>query len=176
MRSPARRLGELGERFGELADVLPLSPLQEGLLFHALYDEQGVDVYNVQVPLDLEGPLDRAALRRACQRLVGRHASLRAGFVLRRSGEPVAVIPREVVVPWEEQDLSGLAGERQRAALGRLLAERRAVRFDAAVPPLLRVLLVRLAEQRHVLVITGHHILWDGWSMPLVLDELVRVV
>ena len=68
-------------------DILPLSPLQEGLLFHALYDAQAPDLYTVQLVLALEGPLDGAVLRTAAQTLLDRHASLRAGF-RHESSEP----------------------------------------------------------------------------------------
>ncbi|MGO4749439.1 hypothetical protein AB4212_12570, partial [Streptomyces sp. 2MCAF27] len=78
-----------------LEAVLPLSPLQQGILFHALFDEGDtergpsgpVDFYTVQTPLELVGPLDTEALRRSCLALPARHASLRAGFLRRRSGE-----------------------------------------------------------------------------------------
>ena len=70
----------LESRYPRIEDMLPLSPLQEGLLFHALYDAQAPDVYTVQLVLALQGPLDGAALQAAAQALVQRHASLRAGF------------------------------------------------------------------------------------------------
>ncbi|MFD8385783.1 amino acid adenylation domain-containing protein [Streptomyces sp. NPDC059679] len=174
-----------------LEAVLPLSPLQQGILFHALFDEgetahfgerdteRGpagpVDFYTVQTPLELVGPLDTEALRRSCLALPARHASLRAGFLRRRSGEAVQAIARAVEPPWEEADLSGHGAEECRARLARLLAEDRARRFEMTKPPLLRFTLVRLASDRHVLVLTNHHILLDGWSLPLVLADLFRI-
>ncbi|MES4905774.1 MULTISPECIES: amino acid adenylation domain-containing protein [unclassified Streptomyces] len=166
-----------------LETVLPLSPLQQGILFHALFDEgdatggpgEPVDFYTVQTPLELAGPLDTEALRRSCLALPARHASLRAGFLRRRSGEAVQAIARAVEPPWEEVDLSGHGAEERRARLARLLAEDRARRFEMAKPPLLRFTLVRLAPDRHVLVLTNHHILLDGWSLPLVLADLFRI-
>ncbi|WP_312887122.1 phosphopantetheine-binding protein, partial [Actinocrinis puniceicyclus] len=80
----------------------PLTALHEGMLFHAQYDgEDGVDVYNVQNAFALDGALDEAVLRAACQGVVDRHAALRAGFVQRRSGQTIQAIPRSVVVPFE---------------------------------------------------------------------------
>ncbi|MFC5157079.1 condensation domain-containing protein, partial [Streptomyces amakusaensis] len=101
-----------------LVDVLPVSPLQEGLLFHALFDEQGTDVYVEQLDLGLEGPLDPVVLRASWQALLDRHASLRAGFrQLSGVDQPVQVVAREVVLPWREEDISGLAvGEREAEA------------------------------------------------------------
>ncbi|MFJ8391183.1 condensation domain-containing protein, partial [Streptomyces sp. NPDC094438] len=153
--------------------VLPLSPLQEGFLFHALYDEGGVDLYITQSPLEVRGGLRVEGMRAAAQALVRRFAVLRTGFLQRRSGETVQVVAREVEVPWVEVDLSALEGTaRQQEELERLLAEDQARRFDMAVPPLVRFMLVRLAAERHVLVMTNHHILLDGWSVPLVLEDL----
>ncbi|MBS2965020.1 amino acid adenylation domain-containing protein [Actinocrinis puniceicyclus] len=155
-----------------LEAVLPLTPLQEGMLFHALYDESGVDVYNVQTPCVLDGALDEAVLRAACQGVVDRHAALRAGFVQRRSGQTIQAIPRSVVVPFEVVDLGSLAAGEGAAALERLLVADRVRRFEMAVPPLVRFTLVRLGPRRHVLVFTHHHILLDGWSLPLVFRDL----
>ncbi|MGC4928833.1 amino acid adenylation domain-containing protein [Streptomyces sp. DT117] len=163
-----------------LEAVLPLSPLQQGILFHALYEEGqadsgNIDFYNVQTPLELTGALDTDLLRASCGALVGRHASLRAGFLRRRSGEAVQAVARVVEPPWEEIDLSGFGQDELRPRLSRLLTEERARRFDMAKPPLLRFTLIRLAPDRHILLITNHHILLDGWSLPLILGDLFRI-
>ncbi|MFI2215220.1 condensation domain-containing protein, partial [Streptomyces sp. NPDC020141] len=154
-------------------DVWPVSPLQEGLLFHALFDEQGTDVYVEQMVLGLEGPLDAIALRASWQALLARHASLRAGFrQLPGVDQPVQVIAREVTLPWREEDLSALAEAEALAGVDRLGVEERARRFDLAVPPLLRILLVKVADDRYRMVVTLHHIVLDGWSLPVLMREL----
>ena len=86
--------------YPRIEDVLPLSPLQEGLLFHALYDAQAPDVYTVQLELDLEGALDGAALEAAAQALLARHASLRAGFRHEELSRPVQIIVPQAAAPW----------------------------------------------------------------------------
>ena len=146
-------------------DVLPLSSLQEGLLFHALFDDRGTDVYNVQLVLSPDG-IDPGVLRARAERLVARHASLRAGFRQAGSGA-VQVISRSVAVPWREVEVSS------REEFREVLAAERAARFDMSRPPLLRFLLVRVGAGPSRLVLTNHHILLDGWSMPLVLRELL---
>ncbi|OKI00759.1 non-ribosomal peptide synthetase [Streptomyces sp. CB02923] len=153
-------------------DVWPLSPLQEGLLFHATFDEEGPDVYTVQSAHAVNGPLDAGRLRAAWGTLVARHAALRACFRRVSGARMVQVIAREVELPWQETDLSGLAPDTADAEAERLAAEERARRFDLATAPLLRVLLIRLGADRHRMVVTSHHILMDGWSMPIVLAEL----
>ncbi|WP_369237454.1 amino acid adenylation domain-containing protein [Streptomyces sp. R21] len=157
-----------------LEAVLPLSPLQQGMLFHALYDGEGVDFYNMQAPFELTGDLDAAALRKACAAVLDRHSSLRAGFLQRRSGEAVQAVAAKVELPWAEADLSAFGEREQRARLARLLAEDRERRFDMRRPPLVRFTLVRLAPERHVLVVTNHHILVDGWSLPIVIRDVFR--
>ncbi|MGH3971721.1 MAG: amino acid adenylation domain-containing protein, partial [Pseudonocardiaceae bacterium] len=156
-----------------LQDVWSLSPLQQGLLFHAQYDRQTVDVYHVQLVFDLQGPVDAATLKAAGQALLGRHANLRAAFWHSHSGQPVQVIAREVTLPWREVDLSGLDEDGRKDALTRLLADDRAQRFDPTHPPLLRLTLVRLDPLHCQLVLTNHHILLDGWSMPVLIRELL---
>ncbi|WKX69503.1 condensation domain-containing protein [Streptomyces sp. XD-27] len=163
-----------------LEDVLPLSPLQEGLLFHALAEEPetdsaGADIYTTQLVLDLTGPLDAPRLRAAAAALLRRHANLRAGFRQRANGQPIQVVHREVPLPWQETDLTRLpAGERD-DVLRAILADERAHRFDLAAPPALRFRLVRREERLHSLVLTNHHILWDGWSAPVLQRELLTL-
>ncbi|WP_177244834.1 non-ribosomal peptide synthetase, partial [Streptomyces sp. yr375] len=160
---------------GGMDDVWPLSPLQEGLFFHAqldAIDPHTPDVYVVQLTLDLDGEVNPEALRAAGQALLDRHPNLRASFHHSRTGEAVQVIARHAQLPWQEQDLRGLGEEEQGGEVVRFLAADRVRRFDPAVGPLLRMTLLRLADRRYRLVLTNHHLLWDGWSMPLLVNEL----
>ncbi|MFI9387082.1 amino acid adenylation domain-containing protein [Kutzneria sp. NPDC052558] len=153
-----------------LQDVLPLSPLQEGMLFHALYDRAAVDVYTTQLVLDLDGELRPADLRRAADSLLRRHGALRACFRQRANGQPIQVIVRSVATPWQEVDLTG-----READLEALLAADRVRKFDLAKAPLIRFTLVKLGEGRHKLVVSNHHILLDGWSAPLLIQDLFEL-
>ncbi|MFD3827400.1 condensation domain-containing protein, partial [Streptomyces sp. NPDC058625] len=155
-----------------LEDVLPLSPLQEGLLFHAVYDGGESDVYTPQLCLDLEGPLDADALRAACTALLARHANLRAAFVHDITDAPVQVITRDPGLPWLTADLSALPDTAQAAESDRIADAELAERFDPARPPLLRAALLGLGDKRHRLVLTHHHILLDGWSVPVLARDL----
>ncbi|MFI5800203.1 amino acid adenylation domain-containing protein [Streptomyces sp. NPDC051677] len=155
-----------------ISDVLPLSPLQEGLLFHALYDDDhDPDVYAAQQVLELSGDVDPAAVRAAGQALLDRHPNLRACFRRRDSGRPFQIVPTDTELPWADVDLSALDEQARQTAWQRLLDEERTRRFDLAKPPLLRHLLVRWAPDRYQLVITNHHILLDGWSKQLLVRE-----
>ncbi|WP_449657896.1 amino acid adenylation domain-containing protein [Streptomyces chrestomyceticus] len=159
----------------ELEDILPLAPLQEGLLFHALYDTAALDLYTLQSAYDLDGDLDATALREAARTLLRRHAALRAGFWHEGLDEPVQIVPREVALAWQQADLTGTAPEEREAEAERIAAEDRLRRFDPARPPLLRFTLLRLGTERHRFVVTAHHLVLDGWSVQLLLEELFQL-
>ncbi len=165
----------LESRYAQIEDILPPSPLQEGLLFHALYDAQAPDVYTTQLVLGLDGPLDERVLQAAAQGVLQRHASLRAAFQTEGLSRPVQVIVPAAEARWRSIDLSDLDRSQREERLACILAEDRAARFDLAVPPLVRFALIRLGAQEHRLVITNHHILMDGWSMPVLVHELLTL-
>ncbi|MER6447372.1 amino acid adenylation domain-containing protein [Streptomyces venezuelae] len=156
-----------------VTDVLPLTAMQRGMLFQAEFDERATDLYTLQVAADLIGPVDADALERALAALLERHPGLGGAFHHRDSGDPVSVLRAGVRVPLRRVDLSGLAPAEQRAEVDRLADRDRLERFDMARPPLMRWSLVRLEEERHRLVWTLHHILVDGWSMPVLVRELL---
>ena len=166
---------QLEANYPNFEDVLPLSPLQEGLSFHALYDTQGPDLYTVQVALGLEGPLDSHGLRVAAEALLERHANLRASFVHEGLSQPVQVILSEAALPWRIIDLCALEATAQEEHLARLLVQERALRFELGCAPLLRFSLIRLAADRHRLLLSNHHLLMDGWSLPVLVRELFQL-
>ncbi|MFE4371757.1 amino acid adenylation domain-containing protein [Streptomyces sp. NPDC056835] len=156
-----------------VADIWPLSPLQEGMYFHATYDAgDALDVYLSQETLDFDHRLDAARLRAACRALLERNAGLRAGFTSDGLPRPVQFVVDGAEVPLVESDLSGLPPGDQRARVDELLAADRRQRFDLSAPPLCRLQLIRLGDGRDRLVVTHHLILWDGWSAWLFLEEL----
>ncbi|MGW7286416.1 amino acid adenylation domain-containing protein, partial [Streptomyces sp. NPDC054847] len=157
----------------DLVDVVPATPLQEGFFFHAAVDESGADGYSVQDTLELAGDVDADTLRSAAQRLLDRHPLLRAAFRQCRDGRIVQLIGERVALPWRFADLSELDAERQPTAVDDITAAERAERFDLGAPPLLRAALVRLGQRRSLLVLTMHHIIVDGWSLPLLTRELL---
>ncbi|WP_156658129.1 non-ribosomal peptide synthetase, partial [Mycobacterium kyorinense] len=170
--APARlsrqQLDDLQARH-RIADVLPLTPLQQGLLVHAgLAQASGDDVYAVQVVIDVAGPLQAARLREAVQTVVGRHPNLVARFVP-GSGEPVQIIPADPVAPWRYIEIDGTGVEEQ---IEQVCAAERAGVFDLVTAPGFRVVLIRTGADHHRLVLTNHHIVFDGWSLPILLGEI----
>ncbi|MFC0449395.1 amino acid adenylation domain-containing protein, partial [Rhodococcus jostii] len=159
----------------DLTDVWPLSPLQSGMLFHAELADESVDAYLVQVSLDLVGAVDARRLRRAVDALPARHANLRTAFLHDADGHAVQVVRERVEIPWREVDLTALDSGAQSSEVERLLAEDRVRPFDMASAPLIRFMLIATAPNRYRLVSTNHHILLDGWSMPLLVKELLTL-
>ncbi len=132
----------------------------------------GESAYNVQNVLGLRGGIDAAALYEACRELVRRHPALRAGFQTVRPGRPLSLTGGAVDVPFTERDLRGLESGERNARLAGVLAHDRRARFDLAALPPLRFTLARVADEAYVLVLTGHHLLFDDCSLPGVLREL----
>ncbi|MCS7477866.1 amino acid adenylation domain-containing protein [Umezawaea endophytica] len=158
-----------------LAEVWPLSPMQEGMLYHASLDDDAPDVQVIQQTQFVDGPLDAERFRASWEIVLDRHAALRACFHRRKSGAPVQLVFREAKLPWAEFDLSHLTEAEALAEVGSIAEGERARRFDLARPPLLRLALVRLGPERHCLVTTGHHLVMDGWSRAIIEADLLRV-
>ncbi|WP_194819698.1 non-ribosomal peptide synthetase [Nocardia sp. XZ_19_385] len=150
-----------------LTDVLPLSPLQGALRVLMELLDGSVEAYIIQLAAQLGGELDMARLRRSAQAILDRHANLRTAFVSAHGGTPVQLVVEAVEVPWQVVD--GVAA----ADLPGLLADERQRGFDPAIAPLLRFTVYRNDSGHSHLVLTGHHILLDGWSMPLLMKELL---
>ncbi|WP_283478158.1 non-ribosomal peptide synthetase [Rhodococcus sp. H29-C3] len=161
--------------YRSVEDVWPLTPLQSGLLFHAMMTESTVDVYTMQAVLDLSGVVDTDRLRASGQALLDRHSNLRAAFVSDSDGRPVQVVLGALKLPFHEIDLMDVPEDSRRAEAKRILVAAQAERFDMSEPPLIRFTLIKVAEDAWHLGITSHHILLDGWSMPLLMQDLLML-
>ncbi|HSF42931.1 MAG TPA: amino acid adenylation domain-containing protein, partial [Thermoanaerobaculia bacterium] len=155
----------------EVEDLYPLSPLQHGMLFHSI-DVTGGGVYFRQLCCTLRGDLDVDAFQRACQEAIDRHPILRTAFVWRDCPEPLQLVLERAELPLEVEDLRGL-DEGSRAE--RLASVRRADLergFELSGAPLMRLVLLRVGEDRHRLIWSFHHLVLDGWSLSLLLTEI----
>ncbi|HEX6373941.1 MAG TPA: amino acid adenylation domain-containing protein, partial [Longimicrobium sp.] len=148
---------------------LPLSFAQQRLWFLEQLGDLG-STYHMHARLRLRGELDRAALVRALDGIVARHEALRTTFVQGEGVPEQRIAPADVGFHLVEHDLTGEADAE--AELGRLLAEEARARFDLERGPLIRGRLIRVAADDHVLVLTMHHIVSDGWSMGVLTGEL----
>jgi amino acid adenylation domain-containing protein/non-ribosomal peptide synthase protein (TIGR01720 family) len=153
----------------ELADIYPLSPMQE--LFLAMdAPETGLGVE--QWPYVLRGPLNVAALRRAWQKVVDRHSILRTWFASRGLRQPMQCVRSRVELPWEEFDWRALSGVEQQRRFEAFCRDDLDRGFDLSKPPLMRLVLIRTGEQTWQFIWTHHHIILDGWSWPVILREV----
>jgi non-ribosomal peptide synthase protein (TIGR01720 family) len=152
------------ERYG-------LTPTQEGMLFHSLLAPQS-SVYIVQKSYTLRGQLDVEAMQRAWEEVIARHAVLRTSFSWEAEAEPQQIVHRRVKLPWSQQDWRGLSAEEQRTRLEEFLTADRVQGFDLATPPLLRLSLFILGDDVCQFTWTHHHLLLDGWSTAIVLQEV----
>ncbi|OLF53003.1 non-ribosomal peptide synthase/polyketide synthase [Pseudomonas chlororaphis] len=166
-----QQLDRLPVALAQVEDLYPLSPMQQGMLFHTLFEEQGGDYIN-QLRVDVDG-LDPERFRQAWQATVERHDILRSGFLWQ--GElpaPIQVVYKQATLDCVEHDWRAQAHRQE--ALDTLAAAERQRGFDLAAAPLLRLTLVRLDEQRYHLIYTNHHILMDGWSNSQLLGEVLQ--
>ena len=154
--------------------VYPLSPMQEGMLFHTLMNP-GTGIYLMQNRYCVEGDLDQAVFRRAWTQVIARHSILRTSFVWKSQKRPLQAVHKEVDVPldimdWREKDRAN-----QIADLDTLLQQELAQGFDFAKAPLMRLRLIRLNDRSYQFVHSFHHILLDEWCIsPLLMDFLAH--
>ncbi|MBB3037651.1 non-ribosomal peptide synthetase [Hoyosella altamirensis] len=171
-----RTISALETQFHQVTDIWPLSPLQAGMLFHAVLAEDSVDAYMVQLVLNVKGTIDQDRLRRALNGVLTRYPNLRVAFATNNVGDPIQVVLGEAEATVTLRDLTAdgeLRGSAIDAAVDQALAEDRAARFDMARAPLVRVTILVVAPGEYRLVLTNHHILMDGWSTPLYLRDLI---
>ncbi|WHX16265.1 amino acid adenylation domain-containing protein [Streptomyces malaysiensis subsp. malaysiensis] len=152
-----------------LRDILPLTPLQEGLYFHSVFDDDSAGSYVEQQLLKLDGEVDADRLAAAATRLLTLYPNLAARFVALADGRVVSVLEGGVRAPFTTLDRPGITDAEIRE-----YAERdRRIGFDLATGPLMRYTLIRAGSGRNILVQTVHHIIADGWSVPPMLRALL---
>ena len=154
-------------------DMYRLSPLQEGLLYHAVHRGES-DAYHQQTSCRLEGRLEAGRFRRAWEQVVARHGALRTRFFWEGLRTPVQVVQRRGGLVWDELDWSGRSAESQLAELTRYREWHRTAGIDVAAGVTSRVTLIRMGLRCYEFVWSFHHVLLDGWSVPLVIRDVVR--
>ncbi|WP_344535750.1 amino acid adenylation domain-containing protein, partial [Streptomyces albiaxialis] len=156
---------------GPLHAVWPMSDLQQGMLYHALADPES-DAYTEQLVCTLAGEIDPEAFLGAWRRALTRHPALRAHCAWEDVARPLLVVPRDIDVPTAYEDWTEAEGNEGASALLREYLERdRSTGFELSAGPLVRLALFRTAADRWAFVWTSHHILTDGWSLPVVAGD-----
>ncbi len=153
--------------------AFPLSFAQQRLWFLDQL-EPGGSTYNTPRALRIRGDLNREVLHQALSAIVNRHESLRTTFAT-MGGEPVQVIADRGELPMPLKDLGEIPTAERAAAAQRFMAQEGQRPFDLAHGPLVRVVLLRLSDHEHILMLTMHHIVSDGWSMAVLYRELAAL-
>ncbi|NTX67812.1 hypothetical protein HUA74_44980, partial [Myxococcus sp. CA051A] len=152
-------------------DLYPLSPMQQGMLFHTL-TAPGSGVYVTQLAWTFGGAVDMTAFRRTWEAVIQRQPSLRTSFVAEDADQPLQWVHPEATLPWEEHDWRGADEAEQQSRFETLVSEDRARGFDLRTPPLLRLTVIRTDERTWRILWTLHHLIVDGWSLGLLFQEL----
>jgi len=157
-----------------IEDIYPLSPMQQGMLFHSIFNPE-TGVYVEQMNCAFHGALNVAAFEQAWQKVVDRNPILRTAFIWEGVDEPVQVVQKHVELPFERIDWRGLTPEEQEKRREELFRSRRDQGFDLAEAPLMRLALIQETDDVYRFSWTHHHILVDGWTMPLLLNEVFSI-
>ncbi|HEY9405348.1 MAG TPA: amino acid adenylation domain-containing protein [Pyrinomonadaceae bacterium] len=168
-------LETLFRRWGRrVDDVYPLAPMQQGMLFHSLFEQNtGVDL--IQLSCRIEGDLQPQAFRQCWQQVLDRHPALRTSFLAGNGNDPLQLVLDRVELPWEEFDWRELSESQAERRLTTLLQEDRLRGFTIDEPPLMRCALIRLDANLYQFVWSHHHLLTDGWCLPILLKEAMDI-
>ncbi|MEH2443379.1 non-ribosomal peptide synthetase [Nostoc sp.] len=150
--------------------IYPLSPMQEGMLFHTLYEPES-GVYFEQLSFTLHGNLDISAFERAWAKVVERHPVLRTLFVWENRTQPLQVVLKKVNLPWTNLDWCSLSPIEQEEQLEIFLESDRNKGFALEKAPLIRCTLIKLAAETYKFIESSHHLLTDGWCLPIIYKE-----
>ncbi|MEX2964620.1 amino acid adenylation domain-containing protein, partial [Microbulbifer sp. TYP-18] len=161
---------DLQHRFWPLVDIYPATSMQAGLMFHTLRDSRR-EAYLTQLWFEIEGAFDPECLANAWQAVIERHDIFRTAFV-EAAGQLLQVVQGRANLPWEHLDWSDIPADQVAKRFEILRQRDKQVGIDFDVAPLLRMTCVRLSPIRHLWLWTHHHSILDGWSMPLILQEV----
>ncbi len=169
-----RSLDRLMQDYPEAEDFYPLTPMQQGLLFHSLYSPNSGE-YVVQLGFEVSGLFRAEAFLQSWQLVMDQHPVLRTGFVWDGLRVPLQVVSSQVELRWEFHDWRELSSPEQKELLRKLLEEDRRRGFDLRKPPLIRLQLVQLRDDFYYCLCSHHHLLLDGWSLSLIIKELLTL-
>ena len=155
-------------------DIYELTPLQEGILFHALYTPEST-VHNIQLKFTLDGEIDHELMRRCWCELVDRHTVLRTSFVWDDLEKPFQVVHQRAQLAFTCHDCRELDSAELKKQELSLTDDNKAQLFDLGTAPLMRFCLIRLSDSQYRLAWTFHHIILEGWSAAILFDEFWKL-
>ncbi|MEL6865832.1 MAG: amino acid adenylation domain-containing protein, partial [Bacteroidota bacterium] len=159
-------------RAKEISALYPLSPLQEGMLFHSMYNEVS-GAYINQFTCDLEA-IHLTHFEAAWNHLLQQYSILRTAFFYEEFDLPLQGVFKKASIPFYVHDLRQRSAADQKAQIQIFLRKDREAGFDMSRPPLMRINLFQISEQQYQLVWTHHHIISDGWSTPIMIGTLMQ--
>lgn len=157
----------------QIEDIYPLSPMQEGLLFHSMQDES-FDLYLSQMSFDLEGALDAQWVQQSFTKLIERHTILRTAFSLTSTG-PVQVVLKKTVLDFNDHDFVHLSESERQEAEEQLYAAARMEVFSLDKASLIRIDFLKIGETSYRLLWHNHHLYTDGWSTAALFAEFMAI-
>jgi amino acid adenylation domain-containing protein len=157
-----------------IEDIYPLSPMQQGMLFHSLLAPES-GAYIVQSCYEVQGSLNLIAFEQAWQQVINRHSILRTAFVWENLEKPLQVVGKEINSLTLYQDWQHLTLEQQKTQLNFLLKTKRKQGFNLAKAPLMSFNLIKIRDNIYQFIWTYHHLLLDGWSVPLIVKEFIAL-
>ena len=152
-------------------DIYPLSPLQQGLLFHSINNLDS-DAYFQQFSCIVSGNLQIEKFQQAWQKIVERHPVLRTAFIWEGVDKPLQVVRQKVELPWINLDWQNLSTLEQQQELENFLVQDHQQNFILEKAPLMRCSLIKLNNNSYYFVWSHHHLLLDGWCLPLIFKEV----
>ena len=154
-----------------IQDAYPLSPLQEGLLFHSLADPEA-GLYTGQFTCQLSG-LNVRAFEAAWQKAIERHDVLRTAFIWKKSNAPLQAVARRISLPLKKHDWRSFTSAEQQEQFNSYLEADRLEGFNLNRPPLIRLALFRVSDDSYRFLWSHHHLVLDGWSVAILLREVL---
>ncbi|MFK8101570.1 MAG: amino acid adenylation domain-containing protein, partial [Saprospiraceae bacterium] len=156
-----------------ISSLYRLSPIQEGMLFHYIYDRSS-SAYKEQLIFDFDSAVDQTALEAAWNQLIQAHSILRSNILYEELNLAVQCVYKEVSVPFEYVDYSGLALDAKEEKVKTFIKASQTQGLDFSKAPVMRVALLKLSDKSYKMIWTYHHIFVDGWSVPIILEKLLR--
>ncbi|BAZ03056.1 amino acid adenylation domain-containing protein (plasmid) [Tolypothrix tenuis PCC 7101] len=174
VRIEQANLDLLQAKYPNLEDIYPLSPLQEGMLFHTIYNSED-GIYFEQVTGNISGKVDIDNFNFAWQTVVERHPTLRSAFIWDNQDQPLQIVSKNVDFYILQQDWRNLSATQQKDKLPEYLISDRQTGFDLSQPTLMRFVMIRLDDSTWQWVWSHHHIILDGWSLPIIFKEVLTI-
>lgn len=156
----------------KIESIYPLSPMQQGMLFHSLYAPES-GVYFDRTTFNIKGNINSAAFESAWQKVLDRHSVLRTFFVWENCQAPLQIVVKQVNLPWNNVDWQELSPTEQQQQLKELLQTQMEQSFQFNQAPLMECTLIQLSEDIYTFIWNHHHILIDGWCLSIIFKEVL---